>query len=72
MNAEAAVRRVTDDKIARATGGDVKLRAERKLGRSAEALAPQRQAVFIRSGGSRLPGNAPCRSRLGKSHALVQ
>ncbi len=37
--------------IAGATGSDVKLRAERKLGGRAKALAPHRHRVFIRSGG---------------------
>jgi uncharacterized protein with HEPN domain len=37
---------------ATSAGSDVKLRAERKLGRSAEALAPQRpRGVFMRFGG---------------------
>ncbi len=38
---EDAVRKNTGDEIAGATGTDVTLRAERKLGGSAEALAPQ-------------------------------
>jgi hypothetical protein len=42
----------TGDKIVGDTGGDVKIRAERKLGRSAEALAPQRlDGVLMRFGG---------------------
>jgi hypothetical protein len=49
---EDAVGRVTGDKIAGATGADVKLRAERKLGGRAEALTPRRlRSVFISFGG---------------------
>jgi hypothetical protein len=49
---EDAVGTSTGDKIAGATGSDVKLRPERKLGGSAEALAPHRlDSVFIRFGG---------------------
>jgi hypothetical protein len=63
----------TGDKIAGATGGDVKLRAERKLGRSAEALAPRRlRSVFIAFGGPPRAMVTPSRSRLGKVGADLE
>jgi hypothetical protein len=50
---EDAVGTRTGDKIAGATGADVKLRAERKLGGRAEALTPHRlRSVFISFGGA--------------------
>jgi hypothetical protein len=63
---EDAIGRVTGDKIAGATGSDVKLRAERKLGRSAEALAPRRPcSVFIAFGGPQGHGDSlPVAARL--------
>ena len=63
---EDAVGRVTGDKVAGAIGGDVKLRAERKLGGRAEALTPHRlRGVFISFGGRCGPWNTPSRLRLG-------
>jgi hypothetical protein len=46
---------------------DVKFRAERKLGRRAEALTPQRlRSVFIAFGGPPRAMVTPARSRLGR------
>ncbi len=56
----------TGDEIAGATGTDVTLRAERKLGGSAEALAPHTlRSVFIPFGGPLRAMVTPFRSRLG-------
>ncbi len=56
---EDAVRMSTGDEIAGATGAGVKFRAERKLGGSAEALAPHRlYCVFIRFGDPQSHGDS--------------
>jgi hypothetical protein len=56
----------TGDKIAGATGADVKLRAERKLGGRAEALTPHRlRSVFISFGARCGPWNTPLKTRFG-------
>ena len=63
--AEDAVGRATGDKIAGATGADIKLRAERKLGGRAKPWphtgSVSSSALAARSG----PWNTPCRSQLG-------
>ncbi len=56
----------TGDEIAGATGTDVTLRAERKLGGSAEALAPHTlRSVFIAFGGPPGAMVTPLKTRFG-------